>query len=49
MGVLFVNGLTRADPNPVMGFYIVTAISVVVFNMLADITYAYLDPRIRLA
>jgi peptide/nickel transport system permease protein len=32
-----------------MGFYIVTAISVVVFNMLADISYAYLDPRIRLA
>jgi peptide/nickel transport system permease protein len=49
MGVLFVNGLAQTDPNPVMGFYIVTAISVVVFNMLADIAYAYLDPRIRLA
>jgi peptide/nickel transport system permease protein len=49
MGVLFVNGLAQSDPNPVMGFYIVTAISVVVFNMLADISYAYLDPRIRLA
>jgi peptide/nickel transport system permease protein len=49
MGVLFVNGLTQTDPYPVMGFYIVTAISVVVFNMLADIAYAYLDPRIRLA
>jgi peptide/nickel transport system permease protein len=49
MGVLFVNGLAQSDPYPVMGFYIVTAISVVVFNMLADIAYAYLDPRIRLA
>ena len=49
MGVLFVNGLLQADPYPVMGFYLVTAISVVVFNMLADIAYAYLDPRIRLA
>jgi peptide/nickel transport system permease protein len=49
MGVLFVNGLGQSDPYPVMGFYIVTAISVVVFNMLADISYAYLDPRIRLS
>ncbi|HYY10577.1 MAG TPA: ABC transporter permease [Kineosporiaceae bacterium] len=49
MGLLFVNGLQSTDPNPVMGFYIVTAISVVIFNMLADIAYAYLDPRIRLA
>ena len=48
MGVLFVNGLAQSDPYPVMGFYIVTAISVVVFNMLADMSYAYLDPRIRL-
>jgi peptide/nickel transport system permease protein len=49
MGSLFVVGLGRADPNPVMGFYIVTAVSIVVFNMLADIAYAYLDPRIRLS
>ena len=48
MGVLFVNGLAQTDPYPVMGFYLVTAIAVVVFNMLADITYAFLDPRIRL-
>jgi peptide/nickel transport system permease protein len=26
----------------------VTAVVVVVFNLLADIAYAYLDPRIRL-
>jgi peptide/nickel transport system permease protein len=32
-----------------MGSYIVTAVSIVVFNMLADIAYAYLDPRIRLS
>jgi peptide/nickel transport system permease protein len=49
MGILFVNGLAQSDPYPVMGFYIVTAISVVVFNMLADMSYAYLDPRIRLS
>jgi peptide/nickel transport system permease protein len=49
MGTMFVTGLLQVDPNPVMGFYIVTAVSIVVFNMLADIAYAYLDPRIRLA
>jgi peptide/nickel transport system permease protein len=48
MGVMFLQGLGQTDPNPVMGFYIVTAVSIVVFNMFADIAYAYLDPRIRL-
>jgi peptide/nickel transport system permease protein len=49
MGELFVSGLSRVDPAPVMGFYIVTAVSIVLFNMIADIAYAYLDPRIRLS
>jgi len=49
MGRLFINGLTETDPNPVMAFFVVTAASVVVFNMIADIAYAYLDPRIRLS
>ncbi len=49
MGQLFVSALNNVDPNPVMGFFLVVAISVVVFNMLADIAYAYLDPRIRLS
>lgn len=48
MGNLFISGLLQTDPNPVMGFFIVTAVSVVLFNLLADIAYAYLDPRIRL-
>jgi peptide/nickel transport system permease protein len=49
MGNLFLTGLGRTDPNPVMAFYAVTALSVAVFNLIADIAYAYLDPRIRLA
>lgn len=49
MGRLFIQSLLRVDPNPVMGFFIVTAVAVVVFNMIADILYAYLDPRIRLS
>jgi peptide/nickel transport system permease protein len=49
MGRLFVTGLQNVEPNPVMGFFIITAVSIVIFNMIADILYAYLDPRIRLS
>ncbi len=49
MGKLFTTGVTNVDPNPVMAFFLVTATATVLFNMLADIAYAYLDPRIRLS
>ena len=49
MGNLFNTGLLDVDPNPVMGFFLITGTAIVVFNMIADITYAYLDPRIRLS
>jgi len=49
MGSLFVNGLRTVDPNPVLGFMVITGFCVVIFNLIADIAYAYLDPRIRLA
>jgi peptide/nickel transport system permease protein len=48
MGRLFVEGLRDIDPNRVMAFFVVTGIFAVVFNLLADITYAALDPRIRI-
>ena len=47
MGRLFVDGLREFDPNRVMAFFIVTGTFAVVFNLLADIIYAVLDPRIR--
>ncbi|MGH8776253.1 MAG: ABC transporter permease [Jiangellaceae bacterium] len=49
MGRLFITGLQEVDPAPVMAFFMVTGTAVVVFNMIADIGYAYLDPRIRLS
>lgn len=49
MGTLFRNALLPyPDPNPALAYLMVTALMVVIFNMLADIAYAYLDPRIRL-
>lgn len=47
MGQLFQKGLVDVDPNPVMAFFVVTGTLAVVFNLLADLTYAALDPRIR--
>ena len=46
MGTLFKDGLQAADPMRVMGFFLVTGTAAVVMNMLADLAYAFLDPRI---
>ena len=47
MGVMFLEGVTRVDPNPVMAVFICTAATAMVFNLLADLAYSALDPRIR--
>jgi peptide/nickel transport system permease protein len=48
MGTVLIEGIDQYDINMVQGWLMVTAVVVVVFNLLADIAYAYLDPRIRL-
>jgi peptide/nickel transport system permease protein len=47
MGNLFFSGLRRGDLNPVMGYFIVIAAMAILFNFLADLAYAALDPRVR--
>ena len=47
MGELFRTGLAQVDPAPVMAFFLVTGGAAVLMNMVADIMYAYVDPRIR--
>jgi peptide/nickel transport system permease protein len=47
MGSLFIEGLNNVDPYPVMGFLLVTSTVIIFMNAVADIMYAYLDPRIR--
>ena len=49
MGVLFTSAVTRDDAYQIMGVFMVTAIAVLIFNLIADISYAVLDPRIRLS
>jgi peptide/nickel transport system permease protein len=49
MGRYFLeDGLGQNDLNVVVGWLIVTAFFVVLFNLIADLLYAVLDPRIRL-
>ncbi len=48
MGLYFITKLNAGDPYPVMAFLMVTAVFVVVFNLLADLAYGWLDPRVRL-
>jgi peptide/nickel transport system permease protein len=48
MGKFFTDALTAKDPRALLAFVMVTAIFVIVFNLIADILYARLDPRIRL-
>jgi peptide/nickel transport system permease protein len=47
LGELFVQGMLASDLNVVLACLTVTSFIVVVFNLLADILYAVLDPRIR--
>jgi peptide/nickel transport system permease protein len=47
MGLYFYNNLLRNDPYPVMAWLMVTATMIIVFNLIADIAYGYLDPRVR--
>lgn len=47
LGAMFRDGLNTVDPNPVMAYYLVAGGAAVIMNMLADIAYAFLDPRIR--
>jgi len=43
------NGLGQNDLNVVLGWLIVSAFFIVLFNLIADLLYAVLDPRIRLS
>ena len=47
MGLYFIRALNAGDPYPVMAWLMVTATIIIVFNLVADIAYGYLDPRVR--
>jgi peptide/nickel transport system permease protein len=47
MGTLAVNAILQGDYPILLGTVIVTVLIVVVVNMLVDVSYAFLNPRIR--
>ena len=47
LGRLLVDGMVRRDYPIIQAMLMVTAVSYVFVNLIIDISYAYLDPRIR--
>jgi peptide/nickel transport system permease protein len=47
MGRLFLDHVLRFDTPVVMGILIILSVTVIVFQIITDLTYALLDPRIR--
>jgi peptide/nickel transport system permease protein len=47
MGRLFYDHTTRSDFPVLMGIIMIISVAVVIFQLLTDLTYTYLDPRIR--
>lgn len=47
IGYYFIQKLQSADLYAVMAYLVVTSVIIIVFNLIADILYGALDPRIR--
>jgi len=49
IGKLFVDATTRGDFNLIQGLVLFIASIFIVINLLVDVLYGWLDPRIRLS
>jgi oligopeptide transport system permease protein len=47
LGKLIVNGASNRDYTLVLGLVILVTVVAVLLNLLVDLAYAYLDPKIR--
>ena len=47
MGNYFIQNLFSQDAYPVMAWLMITATAIIFFNLIADILYGVLDPRVR--
>lgn len=47
LGKLIVNGASNRDYTLVLGLVVLVTVLSVLFNLLVDLTYAFLDPKIR--
>lgn len=48
IGRMYVDAILHVDLNTVMAIFLITSIVTVIFNLIADLSYSALDPRIRL-
>ena len=48
MGLLAVRAASQRDPSLMMGIVLLIAIAVLIANIVTDVAYTYVDPRIRL-
>ena len=46
-GRMFFNALQNSDIALMMGYLLILAVAVVFANLLADVLYAWLDPRVK--
>ena len=49
MGKYFIDAMNAGDFPQILAWVMITVSSVILFNLLVDIAYAFLDPRIRYA
>jgi peptide/nickel transport system permease protein len=47
LGTFGIDAIIARDYQQVQGFALITALAFVVINLLVDLTYTFLDPRIR--
>ena len=47
LGALFIDAILQREINLIMAITLFTGVAIVIANLLADIVYAFLDPRIR--
>ncbi|MBN9613670.1 MAG: ABC transporter permease subunit, partial [Actinobacteria bacterium] len=48
MGKLLLDSLLSGDVFVLLPWMLLVALAIVIFNLLADLSYAFLDPRVRL-
>lgn len=49
MGRLFIDSLIQGDVYTVLGYVMLTSLFIIAFNLLSDMVYSLLDPRVRLS
>jgi len=47
LGLLTYNAINTLDYPVIQAVFLVSSLAVIVFNLIADLTYGYLDPRVR--